>query len=74
MSHDDEISLNLLCEGPNYFGGLTSPQLCDRIETQLLQSGNALVKDLHDGIFHLNERSGVSYVSQQRHTGIDEDS
>ena len=65
---------NLPCEGPNYFGGLTSPQLCDRIETQLLQSGNALVKYLHDGIFHLNARSGVGYVSQQRHTGIDEDS
>jgi hypothetical protein len=74
MSHDDEISPNLPCEGPNYFGGLTSPQLCDRIETQLLQSGNALVKYIHDGIFHLNEGSGVGYVSQQRNTGIDKDS
>ena len=74
MAHDDEIRLNLLCEGPNYFGGLTSPQLCDRIKTQLLQSGNALVKYIHDGIFHMNKRSGVGYVSQQRNTSIDEDS
>jgi len=74
MAHDDEISANLPCEGPNYFGGHTSPQLCDRIETQLPQSGNALVKYIQDGIFHLNERSGVGYISQQRNTGIDEDS
>ena len=74
MADNDEISPNLPCEGPNYFSGLTSPQLCDRIETQLPQPGNAFVKYFHDGIFHLNERSGVGYVSQQRNTGIDEDS
>ena len=73
MAHDDKIGPNLPCEGPNFFGGLTSHQLCGGIETQLPQSGNTLVKHFHKGIFHLNGRSSVGYVSQQQCTGIDED-
>ena len=54
MAHDDEIGPNLPCEVPNLFGGLTSHQLCDGIETKLPQSRNALVKHIHKVIFHLN--------------------
>ena len=74
VAHNDKISPDLPCERPNYFSRHTSPQLCDWIETQVPQTGNALVKYIHDGIFHMNKRSGVGYVSQQRNTIIDEDS
>jgi hypothetical protein len=54
MADDDKVSLNLPCVGTNFFSGLTSHHLCDRIKTELLQSGNALVKHVGEGVLHLN--------------------
>ena len=73
MAHHDKIGLNLLCEGSDFFGGLPSHQLCDGIKTQRPQSGNALIKYIHEVIFHLNRRSSEGYFGQHKCTGIDED-
>jgi hypothetical protein len=73
MADDDKVSLNLPCVGTNFVGGLTSHHLCDRIKTELLQSGNAFIKDVGEGVLYLNGGSGVSYIRQQKCGGVDED-
>ncbi len=73
MAYDDKVSLNLSRVSPNFFGGLASHYLCDGIKTELLQSGNSLVKYIREGIFPLNEGSSVGYIRQQKCSRIHKD-
>ena len=72
MAHHNKIRPYLPSEVPNLFGGLTSHQLCRGVETQLPQSGDALVEYFHEVIFHLHRCSSEGRLGQQQRTGINE--
>ena len=54
MANNHKVGLNLPRVSANFFSGLTSHHLCDRIKSELFQSGNALIEHVREGVFHLN--------------------
>ena len=69
MAYHDKIRLNLPRKPTNFVSGLTSHQLGDRIEAELLQSLHALIEDPDEGILHLSGCPGVNSLSQHQPAG-----
>ena len=72
MAHYNEVRPNLPGHVSNFFSRLASHQPCHGIETQLPQSGDALVKDVREVIFQMNNCSSEARLRQQQPTAIGE--